>query len=79
MVNTLDNYEKWESVVGKGRILPAFSGAGGSNNKILDIEDSEKIQATLQLTNELAKGRKSGKEKGQLTLEDLEKILGIIK
>lgn len=47
MVNTLDNYEKWESVVGKGRILPAFSGAGGSNNTILDIEDSEKIQATL--------------------------------
>lgn len=24
-----------------------FSGAGGSNNTILDIEDSEKIQATL--------------------------------
>lgn len=37
---------------------------GDSNNTILDIEDSEKIQATLQLTNELAKGRKADKKKG---------------
>lgn len=46
---------------------------GGSNNTILDIEDSEKIQATLQLTKELVKGRKSDKEKGWLTLEDVKK------
>ena len=44
---------------------------GDSNNTILDIEDSEKIQATLQLTNELAKGQKTSKEKGWLTLEDI--------
>ena len=37
MVNSLDNYEKWESIVGKGRILPAFPGAGGTiTNNILD-------------------------------------------
>jgi len=37
MVNSLDNYEKWESIVGKGRILPAFPGAGGTiTNDILD-------------------------------------------
>lgn len=37
MVNTLDNYEKWKSIVGKGRILPAFPGAGGTiTNDILD-------------------------------------------
>lgn len=37
MVNSLDNYEKWESIVGKGRILPAFPGAGGTIiNNILD-------------------------------------------
>ena len=52
---------------------------GDSNNIILDIEDSEKIQATLQLTNELAKGRKADKEKGWPTLEDIEKILYISK
>lgn len=29
MVNSLDNYEIWENIVGKGRIMPAFPGAGG--------------------------------------------------
>ena len=38
MVNSLDSYKKWEDIVGKGRILPAFPGAGGSinNDGILD-------------------------------------------
>ncbi len=30
MVNTLENYGEWENIAGKGRILPAFPGAGGS-------------------------------------------------
>ncbi len=30
MVNSLDSYESWERICGKGRILPAFPGAGGS-------------------------------------------------
>ena len=34
-------------------------------------------QATLRLMNELAKGRKSGEEKGWLTLEAVEEHLGI--
>ena len=38
----------------------------------------EKTQATLRLMNELAKGRKSGEEKGWLTLEAVEKELGIV-
>ena len=36
-----------------------------------------KVQSTQQLMNELAKGRKSGEEKGWFTLEDVEKNLGI--
>ena len=44
----------------------------------LDMHDFEKMQATLRLMNELAKGRKSGEEKGWLTLENVEKQLGII-
>ena len=36
-----------------------------------------KIQSTQQLMNEVAKGRKSGEEKGWFTLEDVEKNLGI--
>lgn len=30
MVNTLDPYSAWEELCGKGRLLPAFPGAGGS-------------------------------------------------
>ena len=39
MINSLDSYNKWENIVGKGRILPAFPGAGGSINDdgILDV------------------------------------------
>ncbi len=37
MVNSLDTYEKWEAVCGRGRILPAFPGAGGGfDGDILD-------------------------------------------
>lgn len=32
MINSLDSYNKWENIVGKGRILPVFPGAGGSIN-----------------------------------------------
>lgn len=36
MVNTLEPYDKWEELCGKGRIVPAFPGAGGSfENEIL--------------------------------------------
>ena len=45
---------------------------------VLDMQDFEKMQATLRLMNELAKGRKSGEEKGWLTLENVEKQLGNI-
>ena len=30
MVNTLEPYSNWEEICGKGRIVPAFPGAGGS-------------------------------------------------
>lgn len=45
MVNSLDSYEKWEDIVGTGRILPAFPGAGGSINDdgILDASLSPRI------------------------------------
>lgn len=37
MVNSLDDYAQWEVICGKGRILPAFPGAGGSiRDGILD-------------------------------------------
>ena len=30
MVNTLEEYSSWEEICGRGRIIPAFPGAGGS-------------------------------------------------
>ena len=45
MVNSLDSYKKWEDIVGTGRILPAFPGAGGSINDdgILDVSLTPRI------------------------------------
>lgn len=44
MVNTLENYSEWEDLCGKGRILPAFPGAGGSiNDGILDAALTPRI------------------------------------
>ena len=37
MVNSIDDYGKWENICGKGRILPAFPGAGGGiKDDVLD-------------------------------------------
>ena len=37
MVNSLEDYTKWEALCGKGRILPAFPGAGGGwDGNVLD-------------------------------------------
>ena len=38
-----------------------------------DMRDYDRIQAAMQLMDELAKGRKSGEEEGWLTSEDLRK------
>ena len=46
MVNSLDSYKKWEDIVGTGRILPAFSGAGGS------INDDGILDAALWITKQ---------------------------
>jgi 2-dehydropantoate 2-reductase len=37
MVNSIDDYHRWENICGRGRILPAFPGAGGSiKDDVLD-------------------------------------------
>ena len=50
---------------------------GRAQYVIMDMQDYDRTQATIRLMNELAKGRKSGEEKGWLTLEVVEKHLGI--
>ncbi len=50
---------------------------GRGKYAIVDMRDYEKAQATIQLMNELARGRKSGETEGWLSLEAVEESLGI--
>lgn len=58
MVNSLDTYDRWEKICGKGRILPAFPGAGGSIEG--DILDAGLTPRIIQPTTF---GRIDGREK----------------
>lgn len=76
-ISDLRNYSEVLHDVAVG--APVFLTKNGRGRyAILDIQDFEKTQATIQLMNELAKGRKSGDEKGWLTLEAVEENLGIV-
>ena len=58
MVNSMDPYEQWEAVCGKGRILPAFPGAGGGFDG--DVLDAALTPRLIQPTTI---GKKDGREK----------------
>ena len=67
MVNSIDDYGKWESVCGKGRILPAFPGAGGSIRE--DVLDAALTPRLIQPTtfSEIS-GEKTERTKALSTL-----------
>ena len=76
-ISDLRNYSDVLRDVAVG--APVFLTKNGRGRyAILDMRDFERAQATIQLMNELAKGRKSGEEKVWLTLEAVEKSLGIV-
>lgn len=50
---------------------------GRGKYAIFDMKDFEKTQATIRLMSKLAKGRKSGEEKGWLALEAVKETLDI--
>lgn len=76
-ISDLRNYSKVLHDVAIGS--PVFLTKNGRGRyAIVDMRDYEKTQATLQLMEELSKGRKSGDEKGWLTLDAVEKKLGVI-
>lgn len=69
-ISDLRNYGEVLHDVAVG--APVFLTKNGRGRyAILDMRDFEKAQATIRLMNELAKGRKSGEEKGWLTPEDV--------
>lgn len=75
-ISDLRNYSEVLHDVSVGS--PVFLTKNGRGRyAIMDIQDFEKTQATLRLMDELAKGQKSGEEKGWLTLEAVEERLGI--
>ncbi len=58
MVNSLETYDKWEAICGKGRILPAFPGAGGSfDGYVLDAALTPRVIQPTTI------GKANGKEK----------------
>lgn len=76
-ISDLRNYTEVLRDVAAG--APVFLTKNGRGKyAIVDIHDYEKTQATIKLMNELAKGRKPDEEKDWLTLEAVEKHMGII-
>ena len=62
-ISDLRNYTEVLHDVAVG--APVFLTKNGRGRyAIVDMHDYEKSQATIRLMNELAKGRKSGEEKG---------------
>ena len=75
-ISDLRNYNEVLRDVEAGS--PVFLTKNGRGKyAILDMEDYEKTQATIRLMNEIAKGRRSGETEGWLTMEAVEKTLGI--
>ncbi|WP_435143858.1 type II toxin-antitoxin system prevent-host-death family antitoxin [Faecalibacterium prausnitzii] len=75
-ISDLRNYTEVLRDVEEG--APVFLTKNGRGRyAIVDMHDYEKAQATIRLMNEIAKGRRSGETKGWLTLEAVEKNLGI--
>ncbi len=58
MVNSLDSYDNWERICGKGRICPAFPGAGGGFEE--DVLDAALTPWIIQPTTI---GKIDGREK----------------
>lgn len=55
MVNSLETYDRWENICGKGRILPAFPGAGGGfNGAVLEADLTPRM---IQPTTRRVDGR----------------------
>ena len=69
-ISDLRNYSEVLHDVAVG--APVFLTKNGRGRyAILDMQDYEKMQATLRLMGELAKGRKSGESEGWLSSKEM--------
>ena len=69
-ISDLRNYTEVLNDVAVG--APVFLTKNGRGRyAIIDVQDYDKMQATLRLMNELAKGRRSGEQEGWLSSDDV--------
>ena len=69
-ISDLRNYAEVLRDVAVG--APVFLTKNGRGRyAIIDIQEYERTKATLELMNELAKGKKSGEENGWLSADDV--------
>jgi len=75
-VSDLRNYNEVLRDVSIGE--PVFLTKNGRGRyALVDIVDYEKTQAKLKLMSQLVAGEKAGYEKGWLSIEEVEKSLGV--
>jgi prevent-host-death family protein len=75
-VSDLRNYTEVLKDIESGN--PVFLTKNGRGRYVIvDMEDYEKTQAAIKLITELAKGKRAGEEQGWLSVEDVERDLGI--
>lgn len=57
---------------------PVFLTKNGRGRYVLmDIKEYEKLKAALKLMSQLAEGEQAGKEKGWMSIEEVEQALGV--
>lgn len=77
-ISDLRNYSDALNDVNAG--VPVFLTKNGRGRyAIMDIDDYEKMQASLRLLSELNKGRRSGEENGWLTFEEMKSQFGAVR
>lgn len=75
-ISDLRNYNEVLRDVAIGE--PVFLTKNGRGKfAIIDITEYEKLKASLKLMSQLAQGELAGKEKGWMTIEEVEAELGI--
>ena len=75
-ISDLRNYNEVLRDIAIGQ--PVFLTKNGRGKyAIVDIDEYEKLKASLKLMSQLAQGEKVGKEKGWMTIEEIEAELGI--
>lgn len=75
-ISDLRNYTEVLRDVAMGE--PVFLTKNGRGKfAIIDIKEYEALQASLKLMTQLSQGEQSGREKGWLSIDDVEAELGI--